>query len=119
MTTTNRRRAPRIPHQLPLHLTHDEQDLITKTENVSASGAYCTVTRFLPLMTKLQIRLQIPGGPTIVCEAAVVRIEPPKPAANRAAYQVAVFFTDLSAHDRSVLAHYVQQHLQPVTPSQH
>lgn len=114
MTTPNRRKTPRIIQQLPLRLQAAAEELITKTENVSASGAYCTVSRFLPLMTKLQIRLELPGPPraSISCEAAVVRIDPPKAVARRSQYQVAIFFTDLSEQDRSSLARYVQHHLQ-------
>lgn len=116
MTAPNRRRAPRIPQRLPIHLRADTEELMTETENISVSGAYCTVTRFLSPMTKLQVRLEIPGpleATTISCEAAVVRIEPAKPVADRSEYQVAVFFTDLSERDQAALTRYVQQHLQP------
>ena len=119
MSLSERRSAPRIAKRLPLRLTHDAGDLTTKTENVSSSGAYCTIRRFVPLMTKLRIRLELldHAKPTpVICEGVVVRIEPPAPAPKRASYKIAIFFSDLSEHSRSLLAHYVQRHHQG-TPS--
>lgn len=119
MSTSERRSAPRIAKQLPLRLTHDEGDLMTKTENISASGAYCTVRKFIPLMTKLRIRLELldDAKPTsVICEGVVVRIEPPAPTPKPSAYKTAIFFSDLSEHSRSLLAQYVQRHHQGTSP---
>ena len=115
MSQSERRGAPRIAKRLPLRLTHDEGDLTTKTENISASGAYCTIRRFVPLMTKLRIRLELldqSKPASVICEGIVVRVEPPAPAPKRASYKVAIFFSELSDHSRSLLAQYVQRHRQ-------
>ena len=113
MSTDNRRRHARIPHRLPLQLTHDVHDLITKTENVSASGAYCIVKRYVAPMTKLQVRLEIPGQThlSVKCEGVVVRTDPPQPDPKRHEYSVAIFFQDISERDRTTLAHYIDQHI--------
>jgi len=116
MTSSERRKAPRAVSQLEIVVGHDAQELAASTENISESGAYCTVSRFLPMMTKLQLRLEIPDGQsskTLICQGVVVRIEPPQASPEQQRYRVAIFFNDLTARDRSVLAHYVTQRLQP------
>ena len=119
MSLSERRSAPRIAKRLPLRLTHDAGDLTTKTENVSSSGAYCTIRRFVPLMTKLRIRLELldHAKPTpVICEGVVVRIEPPAPApTKRASYKIAIFFSDLTEADRSAISRFVQQRLDAST----
>jgi hypothetical protein len=93
---------------------HDAEELPTSTENVSASGAYCIVSRFIPPMTKVQIRLELPteqGSRPLRCQGVIVRIDPPHASPQQRRYQVAIFFNDLSERDRAHLAHFVQQRL--------
>ena len=113
MSTPNRRKDPRIAHRVPLHLTHEVEVTKTESENLSASGVYCTVKHYIPLMTKLKIRVALPTehGSHIDCRGVVVRIEPPVES-KRATYNVAIFFNDLADDDRTRLAGYVQTHLQ-------
>ena len=109
-----RRAAPRVDTHLPLSLGDEAAELLTTTHNLSASGAYCTVRRFLPPMTKLQVRLELPSTPhplPIECQGIVVRVEPPEPAPRRTSYRVAIFFNDLSQRDRASLAQFVQTRL--------
>lgn len=115
-----RRRAPRISKQLPLVLRHARNEFVTKTENVSASGAYCTVTRYVAPMTKLKVRLELPDAssrsPRLISgEGVVVRVEPPYPTPRRRVYHIAIFFNELSERSRGLLAAYVEQHLAPTT----
>ena len=115
MTRSERRIEPRAVSRVALVLDHAAEELSAATENISASGAYCTVGRFIPLMTKLRVRLELPSGRAsraIHCQGVVVRIEPPQETPRQQRYQVAVFFNDLSDRDRTHLAQYVQQHLQ-------
>ena len=113
---SERRRAPRIPKHLPLRLGQARDRFVTKTENISASGAYCRVTRYVEPMTKLKVRLELPGAgrgtsQVISGEGVVVRIEPPHRSPSRRSYNIAVFFNDLSDRHRGLLAAYVEQHL--------
>jgi len=113
MPQSERRGAPRIVTRLPLTLTQAARQLVTWTENLSVSGAYCVVKRFLPPMTKLQIRLELPdrlGSRAISCEGVVVRAQPPAPSPRQSAYHVAVFFSGISDRSRALLAEYVQRH---------
>lgn len=113
MSTSNRRKDPRIAHRLQLHLTRDVEVTKTESENLSASGVYCTVKHYIPLMTKLIIRLELPKahGSHIDCRGVVVRIEPPIETPRHTKYNVAIFFNELSEQDRKRLAGYVQTHL--------
>ena len=117
---SDRRRAPRLAEQLPLTLADgpDGINVQTQTKNLSASGVYCTVNRFVRPMTKLKIGLELPTTPhpaRIYCEGVVVRIDPPHEQAGTLEYHIAIFFSDLTDRDRSLIARYVQQR-QPPTP---
>lgn len=114
MPGPERRRAPRITTRLPLTLMQAARQLVTWTENLSASGAYCTVKGVLSPMTKLQVRLELPdrvGSRAIRCEGVVVRAEPAVPSSRQSSYHVAVFFNGISDRNRALLAQYVQRHL--------
>jgi hypothetical protein len=109
-----RRLAPRVDHQIPLVVKERQRSFIARTKNLSASGAYCTFANFVAPMTKLQINLQLelPGRTqTIACQGVVVRVNPPSFRRRRSAYDVAIFFNDLSDQDRTAIARYVLHHL--------
>ena len=112
--STDRRRSPRVATRLPLSLGDRTAELLTTAHNISASGAYCTVRKFLAPMTKLQVRIELPndGRPfPIECQGVVVRIEPSHPAPRRSTYRVAIFFSDLSERNRAWLAQFVHARL--------
>ncbi|MBI2885366.1 MAG: PilZ domain-containing protein [Candidatus Omnitrophica bacterium] len=112
----DRRRAPRLAEHLPLTLGDGPEGISvqTHTKNLSASGAYCTVNRFVRPMTKLKIKLDLPGAPAvhIYCEGVVVRVEPPHEQAGVSEYHIAIFFSDLAERDRLLIAGYVQRRSQ-------
>ena len=113
----DRRRAPRVDTRLPLSLGERTAELLTTTHNISASGAYCTVRKFLAPMTKLQVRMELPNDGHLVsieCRGVVVRVEPPEPAPRRATYRVAIFFSDLSERNRALISQFVQARLSAV-----
>ena len=107
-----RREHPRIREQVALSLQHESASLQAETRNVSASGIYCTVERFVSPMTKLQVDFTLPHGTSatrIRCTGVVVRVDPILSSSDRWQYHIAVFFSDLSERDRSAIAHYVKQ----------
>jgi len=117
MSRPERRRTPRVSTQIPLIISHESGTLEAKTENLSATGAYCTLKHYLAPMTKLQIRLELPGGSkpaTVNCQGVVVRVHPPAPT-PKATYQLAIFFNELSDHGRSTLARYIRDRLPVAT----
>ena len=120
MTSSERRGSPRAVSRVSLVLDHAAQEVTTATENLSSSGAYCIVSRYIPAMTKLQVQLELPGerGSRIIrCQGVVVRIDPPHESPKQSRYQVAIFFNDLPERDRAHVSQYVQQRLQSPTSS--
>lgn len=114
-----RRREPRVAERVALAIREAGNELATQTNNLSASGAYCTLDRFIAPMSKLQLRLTLPSDgrhPTqIRCSGVVVRVEPVIHTAHRGGYHVAVLFTDLTARDRSAIGRFVRQRVQSAT----
>ena len=119
MPPVERRRAPRIAERVALAITDGGTELTTETRNLSASGAYCTLDHFISPMSKLQLRFELPQGTrrtTIRCAGVVVRVEPVIAGAERARYNTAIFFTELSERNRSAISRFVRQRLS-ATPS--
>ena len=113
--TQERRTAPRVDHQTPVLIKARRQSFTVQTKNLSASGAYCSFPHFVAPMTKLQVQLQLEMGRQthlVTCHGIVVRINPSAPRRKCSAYDVAMFFNDLSDADRATVARYVLRHLQ-------
>lgn len=109
-----RRRAPRADERITLAITGADGVIQTETKNISASGAYCTTNKFIPPMTKLQVRFDLPDGSkrtTIHCLGVVVRVEPVISVPERGLYNIAIFFSELSERHRESISRFVQQRL--------
>ncbi len=114
MRGQERRRAPRVAERVSVALTEEGKAFQAESENLSAAGVYCTLDRFLPPMTKLQLQFELLDGARHVrvrCEGVVVRVEPIIASAERGRYHVAVFFTELAERDRSAISRFVSQRL--------
>ncbi|MBI3083337.1 MAG: PilZ domain-containing protein [Candidatus Omnitrophica bacterium] len=109
-----RRRAPRVPERVPLAITAAEAVVEAETKNLSASGVYCALERFIAPMTKLQLAFELPQGDRparIECSGVVVRVEPIITSVDRARYNTAIFFTDLVERDRMAISQFVRRRL--------
>ncbi len=111
-----RRKAPRISKSLPLKIKHQDFDFITETKNISAIGAYCSVSSYIPLMTKLKIMLILPKYPEsggknyrIECTGVVVRTE--KQSSQNKSYNIAIYFNDIKERDKEKISSYIDWHL--------
>ena len=109
-----RRKNLRARKNIPLKLADTGFDVITETVDISSSGAYCRVTRNLPPMSKIEVVLLVPGKDDeaetkkIRCKGVVVRVEPAIiKDADRAHYNIAIFFTDISKKDQKTVEDYV------------
>jgi len=109
-----RRRYRRAKGQLPLKIADKTFDIITETADISSSGIYCRVTRLLPLMSKIEVVIFVPSknnGPHIKkirCKGVVVRSEPViLKDAEKAHYNVAIFFTEVSKRDQKTIEEYI------------
>lgn len=91
-------------------------DIITKSLDISASGVYCKVEKEIPLMSRIKVILIVPksetGGPEsgqtqkIETDGVVVREHPVIAGDKIAHYDVAIFFDNISAKDRTILLDY-------------
>lgn len=110
----DRRRSPRLPKNIPLKIVDEHGDIVTETANISGTGAYCKVNRYIDMMTKLKVDLLIPTNKNglkesrkVTCSGAVVRTEPIPGITEQ--YNVAIFFTDISKRDADFLADFVSE----------
>ncbi len=84
------------------------------TNNLSASGVYCTLDRFIAPMTKLDLTFELLGEQKpsrIRCSGVVVRAEPVVTNSGRGQYHLAIFFTGLSERDRGAITRFVERRL--------
>ncbi len=109
-----RRQAPRVAERLWLSLDDAKTELPAETKNLSAAGVYCALEPFIPPMTKLQLRFELPVGERRVrirCAGVVVRVEPIVTTESKARYHTGIWFSDLSARDREAISEFVRQRL--------
>jgi len=106
-----RRKDPRVSGNIPVKICQDSGDIITETRNISRSGAYCRVNRYIEPMTKMKVCLMLPvtksGRKTarkVSCEGVVVRVEE---ASEGKAYNIAIFFSDISPKNAEMISDYV------------
>jgi hypothetical protein len=109
-----RRKNIRAKKNIPLKLADTAFDIITETVDISSSGIYCRATRNLEPMSKIEVVLLVPGkdpdSPTkrIKCKGVVVRSEPTIiKDSDRAHYNIAIFFTDISKKDQRIAEEYI------------
>lgn len=109
-----RRAEKRVNESVPIKLFSVEKyDAIAETKNISASGAYCSLSTKIPEMTKLQIKLSIPNvgnlsSKRIDCQGVVVRTENDEKNEN---YNIAIYFNDITECDKEYIRKYVNYHL--------
>jgi len=115
---SERRKFPRVKDKgIDIQLKGDGFGVITKSLDVSASGVYCKTTDAIPLMTRLDIVLALPGGESgpspilLHIEGVVVRQHPVIRDGKIAHYDVAIFFNFFRPDDREKLAAYINNKL--------
>ena len=111
-----RRKCHRIESNLPLKIRYESGDIVTETGNISQSGSYCRVSKYIEPMTKLSICLLLPLkkdgkniNKKINCEGIVVRSEP---ALKEGCYNIAIFFNNISQRDAQSISDFVEQIVQ-------
>ena len=111
-----KRQHPRLEKILPLKLSGRHSDIVTQTKNLSCAGAYCSVSKELPLMTKLKVTLLLPekhknskeGSRKVSCIGIVVRSQK---SLQDDFYDVAIFFEQIRDKEKAKLEEYVSHHL--------
>ena len=108
-----RRKYPRAAFSVPIKLSDPEADIVTETKNISGNGAYCSVNKSIPTMTKLKIILLVPikkNGKKISkkinCRGVVIRNEYIRNNGNHS-YNIGIFFNEIREADRRFIVSYV------------
>jgi len=121
LMSQERRRAPRTAERIAVSISDAASAFQAETKNLSASGAYCVIDRFIPPMTKLQLQFDLPDGTrhtSVRCSGVVVRVDPVVANAERGRYHIAIFFNDLAEKDRAAIGRFVGQRLAASRPGQ-
>jgi len=112
--TVERRRHLRIKKQLPLKIKGRDFDYVTETINISRSGAYCHIDKYIEPMTKLGIIILLPlkeknrtAMKKVHCHGVVVRTEESK----KGGYNIAIFFNEISGPDSQKIGKYVEDYI--------
>jgi hypothetical protein len=113
-----RRQTTRVDARLSMRVegAHDgsQAQIVTESQNVSASGIYCISSHFLSPLSKVQLTIVLPRIPgtsrareLVKCEGIVVRcdIMPGRRAEPR--YELACMFGDLAAPLRERIEEFV------------
>ena len=114
MTMRERRKVPRIAERVVMAVTDAGTALAAESHNLSTSGVYCTLDRFLAPMSKVQLQFELPNGARtskVQCTGVVVRVEPVVASADRGRFNTAIFFTELSDRNRSTISRFVRQRM--------
>lgn len=111
-----RRKHPRIRDKdIAVKLSGDGFDTITQSLDVSASGIYCKINKHMPLMTRVQVVLSLPGetksSPHTIMnlDGVVVREHAVKKDGRVQHYDVAIFFNTLLPKERDRLTQYIDR----------
>ncbi len=110
-----RRRYPRINESVPFSIRSEDFDSVTETMNLSCLGAYCQLTKRLPLMTSLKITLALPRGDQTKaidyaeCTGVVVRVEAVESHSEGGKlYNTAIFFNEIEESQKQKIARLVE-----------
>jgi hypothetical protein len=87
--------------------------------NVSANGVYFSSKSHIPALTRLQITLLLPESGDdansalreVTCDGVVVRTDPEDARPDQDRYEVACYFTSISAKDKDHLEAYILNQL--------
>lgn len=110
-----RRKYPRIKDKnISIKLSSEGFTTITQSLDVSASGIYCKVKDHIPVMTRVQLKLSLPGktkkasSATMDIDGVVVREHPVIKNGKVEHYDLAIFFNTLLPKERKKLVQYIE-----------
>jgi|SRR5690242_11945580 hypothetical protein len=116
MTTTERRRDPRVAVKLPLRFTFAGKTIDTRIVDLSRAGIRFHTPQPLPVMSRMQMTLELPEGKRatrITIVGVVVRCEEVR-GRGGSPYDAAIFFEDVSPSSaRNRLNEFVGAHTAP------
>lgn len=114
--TVERRAHPRFPKQLEIQGTSQEGGIEARmvTSDLSEGGLHCVSAHDFPEMTRLAVRLMLPGRSTnggsnhsLDVEAVVVRRQEYRSTNGETRFELALFFTRVEDEDRQRIARFL------------
>lgn len=111
MSQVERRRHPRVSVNLALRLTFKDRTVETVISDLSNSGIRFRAPTELPLLSRVQIGLELPepqgagGSASLAITGVVVRSDPIADA--QSPFDTAIYFEDLSDGARAKIARFV------------
>ena len=110
--TPERRRHFRLKHTVPVKISSHDVDIVTETVDLSCSGAFCRINKYIAPMTKLKVHLLLPVRKhnkivtkRIHCDGVVVRAES---ASDGDHFYTAIFFNDIAPRDSQAINDFVE-----------
>jgi c-di-GMP-binding flagellar brake protein YcgR len=116
---SERRRSSRADAKLSMrveghHSEGDSTQVVTESQNISASGVYCTSTHYLAPLSKVALTIVLPKLPgsssnkeLIKCDGIVVRCEPATARRTDKKFELACMFSELDEKRRGLLEEFV------------
>jgi c-di-GMP-binding flagellar brake protein YcgR len=114
-----RRRKPRTDARLSMRVEGVPSDgqpaqIVTETQNISASGVYCRSSHYLSPCSKVGLTIVLPRMPRVrpknelvKCEGIVVRCEPSSQKRGDRGFLLACAFSELESRHREMLEEFV------------
>ena len=111
-----RRKHPRLKGNIPVKICSSEFDVVTETKNLSRTGAYCRVNKYIEPMTKLALQLLLPFKRNdriitkkVSCRGVIVRVES---IPGEAGFNIAIYFNDIQNKDADCITDFVNSTLE-------
>ncbi|MCC6142556.1 MAG: PilZ domain-containing protein [Candidatus Hydrogenedentes bacterium] len=106
-----RRRYPRSRRQLSVVTDTGGPGVLNHVDNISANGVLCHTVKPIPLMTRMQISLDIPKPheQRVDAEGIVVRCDLDEQGDDN--FKVAILFTKISDQDHEAIRRFVDHDL--------
>ncbi len=114
-----KREYPRVVKSLPFKISLQDYDVVTETKNICCNGAYCTVDRFIPYMTRFEVLMILPSiekeeeypSQQVRCEGVVVRVEE-ELSQKEKAYNIAIYFDRIKEEEKQKIRDFVARELE-------
>ncbi|MBU0635182.1 MAG: PilZ domain-containing protein [Candidatus Omnitrophica bacterium] len=110
-----RRECPRFVFDLPLEINHKDFHVAARTRNISCSGIFCDIDKYIPLKTKITVKIKL----SLVADgrkikkilnfpAKIARIEQDK-GRKTTNFHVGIRFASLRDKNQEYLLQFIQQ----------
>lgn len=114
MDFSDRRKHPRVSENIPCRVSIGAQTLSAQTKNLSCGGALCVLGQQIPVMTRLDLVLDLPLVPglgafpqqAVHCSGVVVR-QDRMPLEEVPLFLTAIYFSDLAETDRRLIGEFI------------